>query len=215
MPDRNTQDERVSNVPEPQIGGLEHASYGVSWTWLWVVLFVAIIVAFWFAGWGFGGYGGWWWGKKTVAIVQPDIQLSGSGVAIIDAPDKAVYAGQVFQLNNVPIQRKVNDKAMWIGNLTSGPMLIVFASNGAENTPENSSAGTNKNETETKNTTTSSGTGIAQGDRVNVSGKVQKAPPADTAKKDWGLSDAGVQRLEQQGAYVEVAQVTKLQHGGH
>ncbi|HEU5403011.1 MAG TPA: hypothetical protein VFU86_16760 [Terriglobales bacterium] len=237
MPERNPQDERARKAPEPQIGGLDRASYGISWTWWWVVLFVVIIVAFWFAGWGFGGYGGWWWGKKTVAIVQPDIQLSGSGVAIIDAPDKSVYAGQPFQLNNVPIQKKVNDKAMWIGNLTSGPMLIVFGgNNGLANAPagENKSSsksrknhsnqgnqeGTNANNQMANNSAANSAasvnrTDIAQGDRVNVTGTVEKAPPSDTAKSQWGLSDAGVQRLEQQHAFIEVSQITKLQSADH
>lgn len=34
--------------------------------WLWVVL---IIAAFWFVGWGWGGYGGWWWGGRRPGIV--------------------------------------------------------------------------------------------------------------------------------------------------
>lgn len=239
MPERNPQNEPLNKVPEPRIGGLEHASYGHSATWWWVVLFVAVIVAFWFAGWGFGGYGGWWWGKKTVAIVKPDIQLSGPGVAIIDSPDPSVYAGQPFQLNNVPIQQKVNDNAMWIGNLSSGPMLIVFGNNGAgnENAAANeNTAGTkpgkkhaskaneqaassnnnmvNTQGNEAANNSAASGADIKPGDRVNVTGTVEKAPSADTAKSQWGLSDAGVAQLEKEHAYIEVAQVTKLQ-GNH
>lgn len=237
MPERNPQDGGARRIPEPKIGGLEQVSHGASWTWVWVVVCVVVIVAFWFAGWGFGGYGGWWWGKKTVAIVKPDIQLSGSGVAIIDSPDPSVYAGQPFQLNNVPIQRKVNDKAMWIGNLSSGPMLIVFEANNSTASQtavgnDNSAANSDKQQANKKqearkenaarnggnempNNSAGSGAAIAQGDRVNVTGTVQKAPSADTAKSQWGLSDAGVQRLEQQHAYIEVAQVTKLQGQNH
>ena len=43
---------------------------GRSWFWIWIVLFIAAII--WFAGWGFGGYGGWWWGRAHgPTVTQP------------------------------------------------------------------------------------------------------------------------------------------------
>lgn len=42
---------------------------GRGWFWIWIVLFIAAIV--WFCGWGWGGYGGWWWGRSHGAVVQP------------------------------------------------------------------------------------------------------------------------------------------------
>lgn len=42
---------------------------------------------------------------------------------------------------------------------------------------------------------------------IDVTGKVQKAPPAAQAKQQWGLSDADVNRLEGEGVYVQATQV--------
>lgn len=50
-----------------------------SFFWLWVVLFIAAII--WFCGWGWGGYGGWWWGR-TPAVYQPASRTgTGAGTA--------------------------------------------------------------------------------------------------------------------------------------
>ncbi|MGA7523002.1 MAG: hypothetical protein WBW84_11000 [Acidobacteriaceae bacterium] len=38
---------------------------GRSLFWIWIVLFIAAIL--WFCGWGWGGYGGWWWGRTPAA----------------------------------------------------------------------------------------------------------------------------------------------------
>ena len=32
-----------------------------AWWWVWLVV---ILCAIWFAGWGWGGYGGWWRGNR-------------------------------------------------------------------------------------------------------------------------------------------------------
>lgn len=42
---------------------------GRSFFWIWIVLFIAAIL--WFCGWGFGGYGGWWWGRSAATPVAP------------------------------------------------------------------------------------------------------------------------------------------------
>lgn len=53
-------------------------SGGRSLFWIWIVLFIAAII--WFAGWGFGGYGGWWWGRTHgPTITQPTNRGTGAG----------------------------------------------------------------------------------------------------------------------------------------
>lgn len=233
MADRIDPNERERRIPEPAIGGGLETNRPSAWIgWLWVWLFIIIVAAFWFAGWGWGGHGGWWWGKKpAVALVNPNPQLTGSGIAIIDAPDKKVYVGQPFDLNNVPVQKKVSSTAIWIGTRSSGPMLVVFGGNAAadnsgtkgeqnntksesaHNNANQSSAGTNENTNAPSATGTATNTAasLTEGDRLNLSGTVEKAPSANEAKQQWGLSDSGAQRLERQGAYIQVAQVSKLE----
>lgn len=57
---------RTNNEIENRPIQLRTARAGFPWMWVWVVL---IIAAFWFAGWGFGGYGGWWWGGRHGGVV--------------------------------------------------------------------------------------------------------------------------------------------------
>lgn len=234
MPDRMDPNERDRRMPEPEIGGGLETNRPSAWIgWLWVWLLVIVVAAFWFAGWGWGGHGGWWWGKKpAVAMVNPNIQLSGSGIAIMDAPDKQVYVGQPFELNNVPVQKKVSNTAIWVGTRSSGPMLVVFGGNASSNNENGTSAETGKNNARkggpNNNTSQNSANGenanapgaagatitapnLEEGDALDLSGTVEKAPPANEAKQQWGLSDSGVQRLEHQGAYIRVAQVSKVE----
>jgi hypothetical protein len=51
---------------------------------------------------------------------------------------------------------------------------------------------------------------VGNGDRVNVSGTVEKAPAADQAKQQWHLSDDAAKRLEQQGVYLSATQMEKV-----
>ena len=60
-PVRPTEARRVETRPVQQGGR--------SLFWIWIVLFVAAII--WFCGWGFGGYGGWWWGRSAASPVAP------------------------------------------------------------------------------------------------------------------------------------------------
>lgn len=160
--------------------------YGFGWFWLWIWVWIIIILIVWFGGWGWGSYGGWWWGNRGRAgIVQPVNQITGSGVAVLSATNKQPFIGKQFQIRNVPVQQKSTDQAIWISMSNGTPMLVVLTGN------QNTTANAN----------------ISGGSRVDVTGTVQKPPPAQQAKSQWSLSDEQTNRLEQQGAYIQARQV--------
>lgn len=168
---------------------------GGAWSrlWIWIIIAAAIVCIVWIA-WGFGGTGGWWWGNRTHTPVASLVTSgpagtnplpTGTGVAVLNAGNKQAYIGQPFNAQNVRVQSKVNNNAMWVGGKNT-PMLLIMG--GAAN---NSAADTH----------------IAQGEAINVTGTVEKAPPANQAKSQWQLSDDDVNQLEQQGAYIQATQV--------
>jgi hypothetical protein len=82
----------------------------------------------------------------------------------------------------------VSDTVLWVGPRDEQSLLVVLS--GADNTTKNA--------------------GVGNGDRVNVSGTVEKAPAADQAKQQWHLSDDAAKRLEQQGVYLSATQMEKV-----
>lgn len=181
---------------------------GAGWVWIWVWIVIIIILVVWFGGWGWGGYGGWWWGNRSVRVVQPlngnnnnegainngaanngagNALPTGSGVAVLNATDKHPFIGKPFQVNRIPVQNQVNDHVLWVGENNSAPMLVVLT--GAGNNTANAN--------------------ISQGNLVDITGTVEKAPPKDQAKKQWQLGDDDANRLEQEGAYIQATQVTQ------
>lgn len=117
---------------------------GFGWWWLWLLIIIAII---WFAGWGWGGYGGWWWGRRALAPVGSNAATNGTnangvangnnaavvptgdGVAILNAANKATFIGQKVDIRDVRVNNKVNDHAFWIGN-SDGNDASVADTNG-------------------------------------------------------------------------------------
>lgn len=153
------------------------------WWWAWIIIFVAI----WWVSFGWGNSGGYIWGNHGAAAARPanDAVLAGPGVPILNATNKKIYIGQAFSVQNAPVQHVASHKALWIGNLNNSvPMLIVA--------PSGANAGD-----------------FAHGEWVNVAGRIQKAPPANVAAKEWGLKPAGVQRLETEGAYVQATELLR------
>lgn len=180
---------------------------GVRYGWIWIWIAIIIILVIWFGGFGWGGYGGWWWGNRPQrALVQPNpangqnaglatngqpggnnMALGGAGVQILTAANKQAFVGKPFGIRNVPVQdtNSNNKRVFWIGANNIPPMLVVLEGN--------------------NDTTTN--TNIQQGERVNVSGTVARAPSAADAKNMWKLSDDQAKRLEQQGAYIQATEV--------
>lgn len=183
---------------------------GAGFAWWWFFWIVIIGLAIWWAGWGWGGSGGWWWGNRartapmygtTNAVPGTNTgtagngyganqaAINGPGLSALTATNKQPYIGKPFQVNDVPVQNQVNNHVLWIGANNSAPMLVVLTGNG------NSAANAQ----------------IGQGDLIDVTGTIQKAPPQAQAQSEWKLSDGDAAKLERQGAYIQATQVHTVQ----
>lgn len=178
---------------------------GWRWWWIWPVI---IALAVWWAGWGWGGTGGWWWGRSAHSEVIPappgakttntlanagaqptagktlgggPQPMSGDGLQIITAEDKQPLVGHKLAANDLPVYQMVTDRVLWIGE--KYPILAVVAGNGPT-------------------------TGISRGKLVDAIGTVKKAPPASRARRDWKLDAGDTSRLEKQGVYLDVSQLS-------
>lgn len=204
-----------------------------AWAWIWIPI---VIAAFWFCGWGWGSWGGWWWGHGRTSATQsangasavqmpaqnqpaannaapaqtpppgtpgsagapyrasgaaPAASITGSGVAVLDAQNKSSFVGQSFQISNVPVQKVDNNHAVWIGTANTrraGPILAIVSGNAA-----------------------SVMSGLTVGDRVNVTGTVEKAPSKAQAEHNWKISSEDANNVEADGVYVRANQVTRAQ----
>lgn len=208
-----------------------------AWAWIWIPI---VIAAFWFCGWGWGSWGGWWWGHGQPSATQsannskvvqipaqnqptgtnaganatpaqtpppgapgsagtpyrssaavPAATITGTGVAVLDAQNKSGFVGQSFSINNVPVQKVDNNHAVWIGTNNTrraGPLLAVVSG---------SAANTLKN--------------LTVGDRVNVTGTVEKAPSTRQAQREWSISSEDANNVKADGVYIRANQVTPAQ----
>ena len=185
--------ERVAGEGNWWLGGLG----------LWVVVGFCVVALIWFAGWGFGGYGGWWWGPRThqakVARVNGG-EAYGEGTSVLNADNKQAFAGQPFSINDVAIVKKTSDGTFWIGSEGAMPLFVVLQ--GGQSNSTNGNAANSGNAT----VEVPSGT-IAVGNRVNITGTVERAPADPAAMKNWALSLSGASRLTREGVYVAALQV--------
>lgn len=217
--------------------------YGGGFLWIWVL--IVLICAFWFVGWGWGGYGGWWWGGRPVAagygygygtpygaanggsynatLGNRAENISGSGLAVPNANNKASYVGQSFSLQNVPVQNVVNNKTVWVGTNNGKSMLLVLTgpANSTSTTAsarDQSAAGNQSGNTNTAvqngsaNTANNSNNSIlAKGDRITVNGVIEKAPSEKIARQNWDLSNQGAKRLANEQAYLQGDRIGSIQ----
>lgn len=211
---------RPADVHEMQTRDVRIRRDGVGWfAWWWVWLMV-ILCAIWFAGWGWGGYGGWWWGNRGSAYNEEYFGsaaggagalgsagatgralgsgaaanmnlVTGPGAAALSASDKRPYVGRRFQVSDAVVTKKMNDRVLWIGqgNDSGNPASMLVILEGAISA------------------------NVSQGDLVNVTGRIAKAPAAAQAQSRWKLSSNGSKRLEQQGAYVAASRVQSVSSG--
>lgn len=209
--DPQTRETHVNDLGDQHV--VERTTRG-GWRWYWVWP-VVIALIFWWAGWGWGDSGGWWWGRahsQNTAIPAPagsrttetlanagarqpltsagaagqNTQESGSGVQILAAQNKQPYIGKHFEVKDVPVQQKVSNRAMWLGTADNKPMLAIV--NGKNNDAAADTADLGK--------------------VVDAAGTVEKAPSAAQAKRAWALPEQDAKRLEQEGAYIQVSQLT-------
>lgn len=185
--DPNSQKERDLREMENRRAGYEAVEYRrrrgwIAWGWIWLLILICCFL--WFAGWGWGGYGGWWGARQRYLGEQA---ITGSGAAVLYSSTKADYVGQAFNLENAPVQHEINNRVFWVGSAHAAPMLVVV-----------------------KTTRNSGKPAIRSGERISISGIVEKAPPAAEAQHNWGLSNQGAQRLEQQQAYLQATVVQRV-----
>lgn len=165
----------------------------LAFAWWWIFLLAVLILALWWAIWGWAGTGGYWWAgraasKPTVTRQTPVPEIRGMGLEILTATDRRPFVGRSFQVSTVPVINKTNDQAVWIGTKTTPPMLLILG-NGAS--PPN--------------------TTIVAGSLLDVTGTVDKAPPAAQAKSQWNLSTKAASQLENQGVYIQATRVYAIQ----
>lgn len=107
--------------------------------------------------------------------------MSRPGVAILTAQEKHAFIGKPFAASDVPVDGKASGHALWIGE--GKPMLAVVAAKGVAKR-------------------------VATGQIVDAIGTVKRAPSEKQAKREWDLSSKDAARLEHEGAYIEVSQLT-------
>jgi len=166
------------------------AGQRLAFAWWWLLLIACVIFGLAWAIWGWSGTGGWWSAghvqseppANTSQRAQPMIQ--GMGVEILTAINRRPFVGRNFQVSTVPVISKSNNQAVWIGTKTTPPMLLILNSAQAD---------------------------IAPGTLLDVSGTVEKAPPAAQASNEWKLSGSDTSQLENQGVYIQATKVYAIQ----
>jgi hypothetical protein len=179
----------------PQLEDLQHgpAARAVSGGWrfgLWWIS-ILLILAIWYAGWGWGGHGGWWFHHG-----QPvnDALEDGDGAGVLNTTLKQQYIGQAFQARSLPVERAAGPNAVWIGSpFNSVPTLLALPA-GPQTAAITSSAA------------------VARGEWLDVNGTVEAAPNGAQAKQWWNLNASDLNRLANQGAFVQAKGVQIAPH---
>lgn len=150
-----------------------------AWWWIWIIILIFIV---WFGGWGWWGYGGWWgWGARPSAYNMRYQHTVPDSLLVLTSPDKQSYVGRQITLNNVPVQGSAGHNGYWIGPNGEHRLLVVGVNSGALK--------------------------LHPGELVSVNGTVERAPTAQQAQAEWGLSSDDAQRLEKDGVYVQAGQM--------
>lgn len=179
------------NFENPQTSGAGRESPPrrsgfVYWWWgFWIAVFIFVI------GWGLWGLSsgnGWFFVGRSHHVNAPPI--NGPGLPALQAPTKQAFIGQKFQANFVPVQKKISETVFWVGPKNTPPTLLVLKNNPIGN---NNGPGPLK-----KN-----GTTFRQGDLIDITGTIEKAPPQAQAQRQWALSGSDAAQLERQGGYIE------------
>ncbi len=116
--------------------------------------------------------------------------VTGNGLMVLEASNKQQFVGKTFAIQNAPVQSKVNNHVLWVGQTQSSRILVVEQKNGQAKQEANINA---------------------HRQNVDVNGTVKKAPTVAQAKKKWGLDETAAKQLEQQGVYVMASNVQPVQ----
>ena len=117
-------------------------------------------------------------------------------LVIIDAPDRMPLLGRSVALFNVKVQRKIGDRAFWVGSTWDRRLLVVIDSATASRLAGPGTAD------------------IRAGKEVSVAGVLQRVPQnlADVRMK-WGLSASEENLVSREGVYLSAnALVTDAPH---
>ena len=178
--------------------------------WRWSIWPVVTVLALWWLGWGWGGTGGWLWGPQASNSAAPGPaayqtsetaaetgvkqspseppgqtgrNMNGPGAQVLAARNKQAFIGKPVAANDVPVQQRVSSRAVWIGG--DQPMLAVVSGTGSSTDQR-----------------------VEDGKVIDVQGVVQQAPIKVEAKKSWAITDSDASRLEHEGAYIQVSQLS-------
>lgn len=221
--------------PRPELQNLEtgrvqkeiSSGWRFGFWWIWIL----IIVGIWYVGFGWGNSGGWIWGHRHPAGTVNDAALSGPGVTMLNASNKAQYIGQAFEVRNVPVERQAGPSAYWIGSrFNAVPMLVINSSNPANQTtnagqgssthaapanqPPNAAANAAGSPNRTANNSGSQAAvpAFRPHEWLDITGQVVKAPPAAQAEQQWGLSAADANQMESEGVYIQATAMQPVSH---
>lgn len=177
----------------------------------WIIVF--LILGFWYVGFGWGNSGGWIWGNRTASVipVANDGDLSGPGVAILEVANKQDYVGQTFQVRNVPVDHWSGNRAVWIGSRHSYLPMLLILSSASPVAPQIAGAGSSGNPGKGQSADSAPGA-LPNVQRIDVTGKIAKAPPTAQAQQQWSLSDEDVDQLEEEGVYIQATTVQPAKH---
>jgi hypothetical protein len=128
-------------------------------------------------------------GTPVAPAVAPVNGAGANAVAALAATNKREFEGKPLQASAVPVVKTVTNDVFWVGSNNAAPLLVVAKMSG----------------------NASPAAKLKAGETVNVRGTVEKAPPANEAAKNWGLDNAGTQRLEHEGAYLNADAATANQ----
>jgi CTP:molybdopterin cytidylyltransferase MocA len=204
----------VNDIGEERI--VESVSRGGwRWWWIWPVI---IALAFWWAGWGWGSTGGWWWGRahsQNTAIPAPPGARTTETLANAGAQQPVTSAG-------------ADAGGAKIANQTSGPGVEILAAQDKQPFIGKSFAAAEVPVQQkvsdhamwvggsqpmlaviTRNPIPKD---VDQAKVVDAWGTVQKAPPAAQAERDWSLSKQDAARVEHEGAYIQLRELKVPQH---
>lgn len=214
------QKQESSQPLEETTSGRVSRAVGGGWQfngwWIFLLVALAFGIFIWFAGWGWGGYGGWLWGVHNRAATVNGQPVSGgaqatavaNGVAgepansqaslgqtvtngdtVLAVSDRRPFIGKSLRLQNVEVEAKDGGGALWVGGNKADPLLVVVGEPAANQLDTN----------------------IARGQRINIVGTMEKAPSEATAKRAWNLGQRGATRLSQEGAYVQATHIAAAQ----
>ena len=92
------------------------------------------------------------------------------------------FVGRRVELRPTPVRQVVSSGTLWVGR---GPLLEIMVRQGE-------SAGRQD---------------VKRGQMVSVSGTLRKAPPIETAAREWGLNGVSEAALEKQGFYLDAESI--------